>query len=198
MSLISYRNNIININLNEKLTSLDFSKKSNLSDFNINKVKINFTLKNTSNNKIIFFTHLLILEKIIGQKLKFVYSTEHNQNFNIRKGTILGCTSTITNKNIINFLFLFTNYSITKLNIINTLSYSKSALVRIKKKIYNHLNFSIKKILFFFTLISHIDWDSFSYIYNDTSYGLDLQVKTNFINPFINKLILSHYGLLLI
>lgn len=198
MSLTTYKKHIINVNLNEKVNPVNSFNCFNLKKFDIKKLKVNFTLKNTSNNKIIFFTHLIILEKIIGQKLKFVHSTEHNQNFNIRKGTILGCTSTITSKKIINFLFLFTNYSITKLNALNALSYSKSPLVKLKKKIYNHLNFSINKILFFFTLSSHIDWDNFSYIYNDTSYGIDVQLQTNYINPFINKLILSHYGILLV
>ena len=135
---------------------------------------------------------------MVGQKLKFVYSTEHNQNFNIRKGTILGCTVTLTNKKVIDFLFLFVTYSLRKLNLLNSLVYAKPNLSKIKKKIYNNLNFSLNKILFFFTLSSHIDWDNFSYIYNETTYGLDFQLQTNFINPFINRLILSHYGLLLI
>lgn len=198
MSLISYKNNIINLNLNEKLFFFSGLDTKKINTFDINKLKINFTLKNTSNNKIMFFTHLLLIEKIVGQKLKFVYSTEHNQNFNIRKGTILGCTATLTNKKIVSFLFLFVTYSLRKLNILNSLAYSKLNVTKIKKKIYNNLNFSLKKILFFFTLSSHIDWDNFSYIYNETTYGLDLQFKTNYINPFINKLILSHYGLLLI
>lgn len=198
MSLISYKNNIVNLNLNEKLFFFSGLDTKKINTFDINKLKINFTLKNTSNNKIMFFTHLLLIEKIVGQKLKFVYSTEHNQNFNIRKGTILGCTATLTNKKIVSFLFLFVTYSLRKLNILNSLAYSKLNVTKIKKKIYNNLNFSLKKILFFFTLSSHIDWDNFSYIYNETTYGLDLQFKTNYINPFINKLILSHYGLLLI
>ena len=135
MSLTTYKKHIINVNLNEKVNPVNSFNCFNLKKFDIKKLKVNFTLKNTSNNKIIFFTHLIILEKIIGQKLKFVHSTEHNQNFNIRKGTILGCTSTITSKKIINFLFLFTNYSITKLNALNALSYSKSPLVKLKKNI---------------------------------------------------------------
>lgn len=198
MCLVSYKNSIINVHLNEKLNLCNTSNNNNISTFNVNTLKINFTLKNTSNNKIMFFTHLILIEKMVGQKLKFVYSTEHNQNFNIRKGTILGCTVTLTNKKVIDFLFLFVTYSLRKLNVLNSLVYAKPNLSKIKKKIYNNLNFSLNKILFFFTLSSHIDWDNFSYIYNETTYGLDFQLQTNFINPFINKLILSHYGLLLI
>jgi ribosomal protein L5 len=198
MCLVSYKNSIINVHLNEKLNLCNTLNNNNTSTFNVNTLKINFTLKNTSNNKIMFFTHLILIEKMVGQKLKFVYSTEHNQNFNIRKGTILGCTVTLTNKKVIDFLFLFVTYSLRKLNLLNSLVYAKPNLSKIKKKIYNNLNFSLNKILFFFTLSSHIDWDNFSYIYNETTYGLDFQLQTNFINPFINRLILSHYGLLLI
>lgn len=199
MSLLSYKNSIINVHLNEKLNNINrLVNKNKINLFNFKNLRINFTLKNTSSNKLIFFTHLILIEKIIGQKLKFVYSTEHNQNFNIRKGTILGCTTTLTNTKINDFLFLFVTYSLRKLTLLSSLSNTKGSLSKIKNKIYSNIHFSIKKILFFFTLSTHIDWDNFSYIYNETSYGLDIQLNTNYINPCINMLILSHYGLLLI
>lgn len=195
-SLNNYVNSIININLSEKLLCLNNSLQLNA--FHIKKIKINFTLKNNSSNKIMFLSHLILLEKLTGQKLKFVKSTEHNQNFNIRKGTKIGCTLTLRNKMIHMFLFFFFNYSLKKINLFNGLSFRKTNLNKLKHKINNHLYFSLNKILFFFTLSNHMDWNQFTYIYDESIYGLDFQFKTNYINPYINRLILSHYGLLII
>lgn len=189
----------INLNIFEKLCVLTPSNSViSLNSFYVEKLKINFTLKNNSSNKIMFLSHLILLEKLIGQKLKFVKSTEHNQNFNIRKGTKIGCTLTIRNKKLILFLFYFINYSFRKINLFNNLSFKKSALNKLKYKMYSHLYFSINKILFFFTISNHLDWNQFSYVYDETVYGIDLQFKTNYINPYVNRLILSHYGLLII
>jgi len=189
----------INLNIFEKLCILTPSNSViSLNSFDVEKLKINFTLKNNSSNKIMFLSHLILLEKLIGQKLKFVKSTEHNQNFNIRKGTKIGCTLTIRNKKLILFLFYFINYSFRKINLFNNLSFKKSALNKLKYKMYSHLYFSINKILFFFTISNHLDWNQFSYVYDETVYGIDLQFKTNYINPYVNRLILSHYGLLII
>lgn len=189
----------INLNVFEKLCVLTPRNiVLSLNSFNIEKLKINFTLKNNSSNKIIFLSHLILLEKLIGQKLKFVKSTEHNQNFNIRKGTKIGCTLTIRNKKLMLFLFYFINYSFRKINLFNNFSFKKSGLNKLKYKMYSHLYFSINKILFFFTLSNHPDWNQFSYVYDETVYGLDLQFQTNYINPYVNRLILSHYGLLII
>lgn len=197
-SLQTYNNNVICLNTHEKLLLLSCGHEYSINQYKLKKLKLSFTLKNNSNNKIMFFTHLLLLEKLIGQKLEFVTSTEHNQNFNIRKGTKLGCSVTVRSNRLFNFLFLLLTYSIRKLNLFYTLSFSKSTLNRLHKKIYTHLAFSLKKILFFYTISSHVDWDNFSYLYDETSYGLDLQIKTNYINPYINRLLLSHYGLIIV
>lgn len=191
--------NTVNINLFEKLFVLNETKSSiTLNSLNIKKLKINFTLKNNASNKTIFLSHLILLEKLIGQKLQFVKATEHNQNFNIRKGTKIGCTLTIREKKLILFIFYFVNYSLRKINLFNNFSFNRSSLNKLKHKMYTHLYFSINKILFFFTLSNHTDWNQFSYIYDETTYGLDFQFQTNYINPYINRLILSHYGLLII
>lgn len=198
-SLHKHVKHTINLNVFEKLCVLTpLNRDIFLNSFSIEKLKINFTLKNNSSNKIMFLSHLILLEKLIGQKLKFVKSTEHNQNFNIRRGTKIGCTLTIRKKKLILFLFYFINYSLRKINLFNNFSFKKSALNKLRYKMHSHLYFSINKILFFFTLSNHPDWNQFSYVYDETIYGLDLQFQTNYINPYVNRLILSHYGLLII
>lgn len=195
-SLQTHIKHTLNIHTFEKLIFLN-SKSINLktTSFNFNKLKLNFTLKNNSSNKIMFLTHLIILEKIIGQKLKFVKSTEHNQNFNIRKGTKIGCTATLRSINLTNFIFLFFTYSLRKLNFFYSFNFSKLNLTKLKNKTYSHLYFSLKKILFFLTISTHVDWDNFSYIYDEIAYGVDFQFQTNYINPFVNRILLSQYGL---
>jgi hypothetical protein len=165
-------------------------------DFDITKVILTFTLKNTPANKVIFFSNMILLEKIIGQKLCFVRSSEHNQNFNIRKGTKLGCKLTLRGDQLHRFLLLFFTYSVRKLNLFYKLAYSKSMLNKLNNKLYTTYNYSLKKILFFLTISNSTDWDNFSYIYDEVIYGLDISFFTKYNNnPYINRLILSHYGL---
>lgn len=192
-SLYTYIHTTKKINMHEKCMLV-----INKNEIIFKKIKINFTLKNNFSNKVMFYTNLILLEKLCGQKLQFVYSTEHNQNFNIRKGTKIGCTLTLRNKKIEMFLFLLLTYSLRKLNIFQSLSFSKQSLMKLQNRVTSHMYFSLKKILFFLTLSSHIDWDQFSYIYDESIYGVDLQFQTNYINPYINRLLLSHYGLLII
>lgn len=177
----------------EKLYSL--LKVKNNFNLDISKVILTFTLKNTPSHKIIYLSHMVLLEKIVGQKLCFVKSTEHNQNFNIRKGTKFGCKLTLRGDKLHRFLLLFFTYSLRKLNMFYKLSYNKAVLNKIHKKLYSNYNYSLKKILFFLTISSTTDWDNFSYVYDEVVYGIDLTFFTKYKNPYINRLILSHYGL---
>jgi len=193
-TLYKYNKTIQSIHHTEKLYTLvnvNYNKR-----FDVSKVILSFTLKNVPSNKIIFFSNMILLEKIIGQKLCFVKSREHNQNFNIRKGTKLGCKLTLREDQLHRLLLLFFTYSIRKLNLFYKLAYTKTTLAKLNNKVYSHYYYSLKKILFFLTVCTTIDWDHFSYVYDEVIYGLDIAFFTNYNNnPYITRLILSHYGL---
>lgn len=193
-TLYKHSKTIQSVNSFEKLYHIVNANQNTY--FDITKVILTFTLKNTAANKVIFFSNMILLEKIIGQKLCFVRSSEQNQNFNIRKGTKLGCILTLRGDRLHRFLLLFFTYSVRKLNLFYKLAYNKSTLNKLSNKLYATYNYSLKKILFFLTISNSIDWDNFSYIYDEVIYGLDISFFTKYNNnPYINRLILSHYGL---
>lgn len=193
-SFKKYYNAIVHVHLHEKLhcqSSLPIN--ANLLPTSI---VIKFQIPNQQSNKLLLMGNRLLVERLSGQKLVFVATKKHHPAFNIAKNTQFGGMVTCRSDRLFLFFTYFMMYSLRNINSFGALhrKYSKSLNTFTLDKI----SFGLNKLLFFIMLSICKDWDTFSYIYDGSSYGLDISIKTFSSNIYINKIILSHFGLKLI
>jgi hypothetical protein len=168
-----------------------------LSSLDINTVRIIFLLSNSAINKSIFFALLLLLEKITLNTFRFITTKKAIANFNIKKQLSFGAIYTLTNKYKDQFIRMFSNYSLKKLenNIIFFDTNNTYVKYAFNKKT---LGFGLQQVLFniLFTLNS-TDYDLFAPLFENMVYGVHIYFYTHFRNYFINRLILSQYNIVI-
>ena len=93
-----YYNDIIQL---DSLTK--FNIINNHNQININKIKLNFSFNSINFNKKKTIPFFMALELITGQKCKITKSKKPAMALKIRKGSMVGCSVTLQNKNLYNF-----------------------------------------------------------------------------------------------
>lgn len=193
-SLKKYYESIVHVHLHEKLHNQSvLPLNANLLPLSI---VLKFQIPNNQANKLLLMGNRLLVERLSGQKLVFVATKKHHPAFNIAKNTQFG--GMVTSRSDRLFLF-FTYFMLYSLRNIQTFAILNRKYIRtLKNFTLSKITFGITKLLFFIMLSICKDWDTFSYIYDGSSYGLDISIKTASNNIYINKVILSHFGLQLI
>lgn len=193
-SFKKYYYSSVHVHLHEKL----HNQKSIPVNANLLPISIvlKFQIQNNQSNKLLLMGNRLLVERLSGQKLVFVTTKKHHPAFNIAKNTQFGGMVTCRSDRLFLFFTYFMLYSLRNINSFAILNrkYSRS----LKNFTLDKVTFGLNKLLFFIMLSVCKDWDTFSYIYDGSSYGLDISIKTASSNLYINKVILSHFGLQLI
>lgn len=182
---------VINTNLHEKFHNYDLTNSYSLLPTSI---ILKFQLGNKVTNKTLLYANRILIERIIGQKLIYVKTKKHHPAFNIAKDTQFGCLA--TNRSIRMYLFLiyFSIYSLRNLNAYYSLT-KKYNVRSLNFTVLNALHFGMTKLLYFIILSVSKDWDGFSYIYDNAVYGVDFSIQTPSRNIYVNRVILSQFGL---
>lgn len=188
-------NNISRLHLIEKLCFFRYSNKPLLlNNLKLDSAVIMFRLKNESSNKSLFMSNLVLLERIFGQQLTLISSAEDNLHFNIRRDTIIGAKLTVDLNDLNIFIHNLLNYSLRKLRLYYRIGLFDSKLI-ISNRVLRSIDIGFTKLMFFNILSNHSDWDDFSYIYDQVSYGLDFHLISKINNIYITRLLLSHYSI---
>jgi ribosomal protein L5 len=157
-----------------------YCTKKELNKFPL-RVILSYKLKSQSSNKLIFLSNLILIEKIVGQKMEFIRGKKQIQNFNIKKNSIFGAYVTLTGLNAFKFLTML-SASIPKLG-----EYSRLDMRHVIKS--QNISFGLNKILFLESISVLADWEDFSYIYQNAKYGIDFHCE--FLNKYMNHIFLS-------
>ncbi len=167
------------------------------SSLDISNIRVMFLLSNNALNKSIFFALLLLLEKITLGTFCFVFTKKAIANFNIKKQLKLGAIYTLTNKYKDQFIRMFSVYSLKKLD--NNFIFFDTNNRYIKYS-FNKQTFGLglQQVLFnvLFTL-NNSDYELFAPLFENMVYGVHIYFYTHFRNYFINRLILSQYGIMI-
>jgi len=193
-SLKKYYQTIVHVHIHEKLHNQRMVPAfANLLPFSI---VLKFQIPNNQSNKLLLMGNRLLIERLSCQKLIFVATKKHHPAFNIAKNTQFGGMVTCRSDRMFLFFTYFSLYSLHNINsfAVLTRKYSRT----LNNFTLDKLTFGLTKLLFFIMLSVCKDWDTFSYIYDGSSYGLDISIKTASNNLYINKVMLSHFGLQLI
>lgn len=193
-SLKKYYQSFVNINLHEKLHNIStIPSNANLLP---TSVVVKFQIPNQFSNKLLLMGNRLLVERLSGQKLVFVSTKKHHPAFNIAKNTQFGGMVTCRSDRLFLFFTYFMMYSLRNIQTFSVLN--RKYIRNLKQFTLDKITFGLTKLLFFIMLSICKDWDTFSYIYDGSSYGLDVSIKTSSNNIYINKVILSHFGLHLV
>ena len=193
-SFKKYYMSIVHTHLHEKLhNQSSIPANANLLPTSI---VIKFQIPNQQSNKLLLMGNRLLVERLSGQKLVFVSTKKHHPAFNIAKDTQFGGMVTCRSDRLFLFFTYFMMYSLRNIHALSILhrKYSRT----LNQFTLDKITFGLNKLLFFIMLSICKDWDTFSYIYDGSSYGLDIAIKTSSNNLYINKVILSHFGLHLV
>jgi len=176
---------------NELNNNQHFNFTSNSEQLGINKqqdvfkVKINFTLKNMEQNRFIFIVNLLLLERASGQRIVFI---KENTNFSKLLPLKVGCTVTLRQHSLLNFIRMFVIFSFPKINqeIINR---------NLKARKYQLLSINFNKFLFISMFSYFTYFDKFLIHYENLIYNFNIELYTGSHKFTLNRLIYSLYGL---
>jgi ribosomal protein L5 len=174
------------------------SKNSLLSCWSVHEVKLVFLLSNLSINKTIFTALLLLLEKLTLNTFSFIISHKTIATFNIKKNLRIGAVFTLRNFRKDQFLKSFINYSIKKLN--KHSIFYKRVNGSLKVSFESDLvSFGLQKVLFNHLIsFNNEDYQLLSPLFENMTYGVNIYFFSFFRNYFINRLILSQYGITII
>jgi ribosomal protein L5 len=182
---------VLNTNLHEKFHNYDLTSSYLLLPTSI---ILKFQLGNKLTNKTLLYANRILIERIIGQKMIYVKTKKHHPAFNIAKDTQFGCLATCRSLRMYLFFIYFSVYSLRNLNAYYSLT-KKYNVRSINNTVLNDLHFGMTKLLYFIILSVSKDWDGFSYIYDNAVYGVDFSIQTPSKNIYVNKVILSQFGL---
>lgn len=182
---------VLNTNLHEKFHNYDLESSYVLLPTSI---VFKFQLGNKIANKTMLFANRILIERITGQKMIYVKTKKHHPAFNIAKSTQFGCLATCRSFRMYLFLIYFGVYSLRNLNAYYALT-KKYNLRSFQNTITNDLHFGMTKLLYFVVLSVSKDWDGFSYVYDNATYGVDFSIQTSSRNMHVNRVIMSQFGL---
>ncbi len=191
--LTKYYNHLLEIHLHEKL-HLYLPHHSYVS-LMPKRLILKFQLKNNMSNKTLLLCNRILIERLTGQTMKYVKAKRHQHMFNVPKDTQFGCLLTLRDERLLLFSMYFIMYSLTNVNSFAVFTKKVNAR-KIVDKTKDRFRFGMTKLLFFVSLSISKDWDSFSYIYNHLFYGIDFSFEGPSQNVFINKVVMSHLGLM--
>lgn len=167
-------------------------------DIELNEIEINFIFKNSYVNKAVFYSFLLLMEKLTLSEFKFLRMKKTIADFNIKKGLISGASYSVRGYNKNRFMHMLTNYSLKKMNqniILNVddLLAKKSLIDLVHTE---RINFGLKKILFHGIFSSNdTDYDFFYPILSKYTNGMNINLHFSLRNFLVNKLLLSHHNI---
>jgi large subunit ribosomal protein L5 len=102
-NISSYENYYFNYNL-------DFLTKFNIHNYYAKtfckKISLNFGFKEIKFEKKQMILYFFLLELLTNQKCSLTFSRKNLINLKIKRGAVVGCKVTLTNKNLFNFLDL--------------------------------------------------------------------------------------------
>lgn len=175
-----------NIHMNEKL-GMQFNSDTT---FFIKSANFLIYFKNKIEYLPLFSAVIVLLERITGQRVSFTFTNKTIPSFNIKQDDVVGIKVTLRSHSLKLFLHSLYTYSFGKIFVYPDLYSSERKIETVE------FTFGLTKLLFF-TNLSGIpdDWDLFSYLFDEMTYGLTLQLSTGYFNIFVNRLIASHYGL---
>lgn len=180
-----------NTNIHEKLHNYNISHTLSLLP---SSLLLKFQLGNKITNKTLLYSNRILLERVIGQKMIYVKTKKHHPAFNIAKDTQFGCLATCRSTRMYLFFIYFSTYSLRNLNAYYSLT-KKYNIRALNTGVLNDIHFGMTKLLYFVILSISNDWDGFSYVYDNAIYGVDFSLQTPSKNLYVNKIILSHFGL---
>lgn len=193
----NYANLINGSHLREKLykglETLSFKDSYNC--WSINEIKLMFLLSNTLINKSIFLALLVLLEKVTLTNFSFVLSKKTIANFNIKKKLKIGAIFTIRGFEKDQFLRTFKLYSLHKIH--NSPVFYSKENKNFKISLSNqNISLGIQQILFLGGIsINNPDYILIYSLFENLSYGLHIYFYSMFRNFYLNRLILSQYGI---
>lgn len=169
-----------------------------LLNIELNEINIDFIFKNLYVNKAIFYSFLLLMEKLTLSKFKFLKMKNTIADFNVKKGLIGGASYLICGYNKNRFMYMLTNYSLKKMNKNIILSVddllAKKSLIDLVHN--NRITFGLKKILFHGIFSANdTDYDFFYPILNKYINGMNINLCFSLRNFLVNKLLLSHHNI---
>jgi len=202
--LFNYNSFVINSHIREKIYKginiiYDVTNYSKYIDnLKIEKINIIFLLKNTFINKKIFYSFLLLMEKLTLSKFKFLKMRNTIADFNIKKGLIGGASYLLRGYRKDRFMHMLTNYSLKKTN--HSIVLCADELLNGKYlddiNYSERIDFGLKKFLFHGVFSSNdTDYDFFYPIINKYINGMHIHLYFNLRNFLVNRLLLSHYGI---
>jgi ribosomal protein L5 len=168
---------------------------SSYNSWGISEIKLMFLLSNTIINKSIFLALLILIEKITLTNFSFVLSKKTIANFNVKKKLKVGAVFTIRGFEKEQFLRLFKSYSLHKIN--NSPVFYNKESKNFKISLSNHtISLGIQQILFLGGIsLNNPDYALMSSLFENLSYGLHIYFYSMFRNFYLNRLIMSQYGI---
>ena len=169
-----------------------------INDIKIDKININFIFKNTYINKVVFYSFLLLMEKLTLSKFQFLRMKNTIADFNIKKGLISGASYLLRGYKKDRFIYMLANYSLKKTN--QNIILSTDELLG-RKKLYDiigteRINFGLKKFLFHGIFSSNdTDYDFFYPLINKYINGMNIHLYFNLRNFLVNRLLMSHHSI---
>lgn len=177
--------------------------------FNIDSINITFLFKNIYWHRLLFYSCLLLLEKLTLSKFRFLKIKKAVTNFNTKEGLVIGASYWLRNYKKDRFMHMFTNYSLKKLNYnfmltpkdihTNTMLKHNNLYNITEIESYlnrNTINIGLRKFLFNSIFSSSsIDYDFFLPLYQQYIAGMNINLYFIYRNLLVNRLILSHYNI---
>lgn len=174
--------------LNSSYFSEQIANSLNINNMDLNKVKFNFTIKNREQNKYLFYSNFLLLERFSGQKPIFIKEDIRSTKL---KPIKVGCSITVRKEVLYDLLKIIFLYSFPK--IFDNLASKNNKFSKQKITFFN-LNY----FLFISSFSYSNDFDKFLSFYEDLNYYLSIEFYTNFEKYLINKSYLSSLGFFLL
>lgn len=175
------------VHLQEKLV---FFSKRNTDIFSVAAINFLIYFKNRIEYLSLFSSVVVLMERVTGQRVSFLFTKKTIPAFNIKENDVIGVQVTLRNSKVLSFLLFFYTYSFGKLFDVPYLF--------LRSKSNENISFEVgfTKLLFFSNLgCIPDDWDYFSYLFDEMVYGITVHFDTGYLNIYINRLILSHYCL---
>lgn len=169
-----------------------------INNIDIDKISINFIFKNTYINKVVFYSFLLLMEKLTLSKFQFLTMKNTIADFNIKKGLISGASYLLRGHRKERFIHMLANYSLKKTNQSIVLSTDKLLARKNLSDLIGteRINFGLKKFLFHGIFSSNdTDYDFFYPLINKYVNGMNIHLYFNLRHFLVNRLLMSHHSI---
>lgn len=155
-------------------------------------LKSQFSFRVHHENTLLLLLNICVLEKLCGSSFQFSYQKKNIRTF-APVGSIIGASFYLKHNF---FLLNYLNYWLSKNYVFFEMTKAE------KQYIQKHNNFSSfiikepKFLSFSYLKMNRPNWDTYNYLYDRESYGLDIHIYLTKRNTYINRLILSQHNIL--